>query len=108
MALASTEVDTTISGDQPSSCVVVDNNDDVMTSTQAGSAHPAWSFEDLLPDTPAEGNALFAAGCPRTNFCTLVGNRGQILTSSEPFAASPAQDKEGAGGKGSRPARGAL
>lgn len=71
-----------------SRCVVVDNNGDVLVATDANSPHPFWSFDNLLPYTPAEGNALFGAACPGT-YCVLVGSHGQILTSTEPFATPP-------------------
>jgi hypothetical protein len=69
-------------------CVVVDNNGDVLVSTEANVPHPYWSFDNLLPYTPAEGNALFGAACPGT-YCVLVGTHGQILTNAEPFAIPP-------------------
>jgi hypothetical protein len=89
-----------------SQCVVVDNNGDVITSTKAGSANPAWAFDNVLPYTPAEGNAFFGASCPKVDFCALSGSHGQILTSKEPFATPAAPAKEGTRGKGKGKKRG--
>lgn len=73
-------------------CVTVDNNGDVMSSTDPTGGPGSWRFENLVPyGTPAAfqspGNALFAASCPSTSLCTLVGADGRIFTSTEPFAA---------------------
>jgi uncharacterized membrane protein len=83
-------------------CVVVDNNGDVITSIQASDPHPGWYFDNLLPYTPAEGNALFAASCPTVTFCALAGTRGQILTSTDPFTPNPSSGKKETRGKGAK------
>ncbi len=77
-----------------SECLAVDNNGDVLTSTDPTGGRSAWSFASLIPyalpqGSPREGNALFAASCPSTTLCALTGARGQILTSTDPFASPP-------------------
>ncbi len=73
-------------------CAAVDDNGDVLTSTDPTGGTGAWHFENLVPyGTPAEfqspRNALFAASCPSTSLCALVGSDGRVFTSTEPFAA---------------------
>ena len=70
-------------------CLAVDNNGDVMTSTDPTGGAGAWHFENLMPFKP-EGqphNALFGASCASTSLCALVAGEGRIFTSTEPFAA---------------------
>jgi hypothetical protein len=79
-----------------SACVAVDNNGHVIVSTNPTGPASAWSSTGLLaysPEVeefaPEEGNALFGASCPSRRLCVLVGSGGQIITSSNPFAALP-------------------
>jgi hypothetical protein len=73
-------------------CVAVDNNGDVLTSTDPTGGADAWHFENLVPFTPTEGterqpwNALFGASCASTSLCALVGIKGRIFTSTDPFS----------------------
>jgi hypothetical protein len=76
-------------------CLAVDNNGDAIVSNAPAGPHPAWSLTSLRPysagaETPGspEGNGLFGASCPSLELCVLVGARGAILTSTEPFAAA--------------------
>jgi hypothetical protein len=94
-----------------SACLAVDNNCDVIVSTEPTGAHPGWSLTNLRPyDESVEtagspdGNALFGAACPSAELCVLVGSRGGILTSTEPFAV-PAAPKGGSAGKGKAPGK---
>jgi hypothetical protein len=69
--------------------VAVDNNGDVVTSTDPTGGTGTWHFENLMPFIP-EGqphNALFGASCASISFCALVAGEGRIFTSTEPFAA---------------------
>lgn len=74
-------------------CVAVDNNGDVLASTDPTGRAGSWSFENLVPfrNTEAEGqpprNALFAVSCASTALCALVGSDGRIFTASDPFSA---------------------
>jgi hypothetical protein len=87
-------------------CLAVDDNGDVIVSTEPTGAAPGWSLTNLrpydesveMPGSPS-GNALFGAACPSTELCVLVGSRGTILTSTAPFAVA-APPKGGAGGNG--------
>lgn len=74
-------------------CVVVDNNGDVLTSTDPTRGPGAWTFTNILPYPGVEegpANHLFGVSCPSTSLCTVSGNDGQLFTSTDPFAASPA------------------
>lgn len=79
-------------------CLAVDNNGDVLTSTEPTAGTGAWESENLIPfpdpnpslppgqrDPPR--NALFGASCSSHSFCALVGSDGHIYTSTEPFSA---------------------
>jgi photosystem II stability/assembly factor-like uncharacterized protein len=82
-------------------CVAVDDNGDVLTSADPAGGQAAWHFENLLP-FKAEGqplNALFSASCASASLCALVGIKGRIFTSTDPFSG-PA----GSGGKRQREA----
>jgi hypothetical protein len=75
-------------------CVAVDNNGDVLTSTDPTGGAGSWHFENLVPFRPTaeeEGqpprNALFAASCASTSLCALVGADSRIFTSINPFSA---------------------
>jgi hypothetical protein len=76
-----------------SACLAVDSNGDVTVSTEPTGAHPGWTSTNVRPYGPGaeefastEANGLFGASCPATTFCALVGSRGAILTSTDPFA----------------------
>ncbi len=71
-----------------SDCAAVDNNGDVITSTN--SAAGEWNFENLIPfhESGLEGeanNALFGVSCGSPSLCVLVGSSGRIFTSTKPF-----------------------
>lgn len=74
-------------------CVAVDNNGDVLTSTDPTGGLGAWTFENLLPyASPLEeanvlANAFFGVSCASPSLCAIGGAKGQIFTSSEPFAS---------------------
>jgi hypothetical protein len=88
----------------PTACLAVDSNGDVIVSTEPAGPRPAWTSTNVRPysegaETPGstDANGLFGASCPSLRFCVLVGSRGAILTSTEPFA-KPAPVTGGAGG----------
>lgn len=78
-----------------SACIAIDNNADVLTSTEPTGAG-SWSFANLLPfpivdeEDTVEANGTFGVSCTSPSFCVIVGARGQIFTSTDPFAAAPA------------------
>ena len=100
-----------------SACLAVDNNGDVSVSTEPTGAHPAWALTNVRPyseEAEAPGspgaNGLLGASCPSEQLCVLVGSRGGIVTSTEPFVRSATPSKPGGGGgkKGKKQARGPL
>ena len=75
-----------------SRCVAVDNNGDVLTSTDPTGGPGDWTFSNVLPYPQVDGTAanhLFGVACPTISFCAVAANKGQILTSNDPFAESP-------------------
>jgi hypothetical protein len=74
-------------------CVAVDNNGDVLTSSNPTGGGSAWSVTRLIPYVQPPGeheeplNGLFGASCSSSSFCALVGADGRIFTSTDPFAA---------------------
>jgi hypothetical protein len=68
-----------------SACAAVNNNADVITSTDPTGGTGAWSFTNAIPIPP---NGMFGISCPATEFCAAAGTGGQILTSTSPFAAT--------------------
>jgi hypothetical protein len=77
-----------------SRCVAVDNNGDVLTSTDPTGGPSAWTFTNVAPYPGAnlgkfEPNGMFGVSCPSVSLCAIAGNEGQIFTSTDPFATSP-------------------
>lgn len=80
-----------------SRCVLVDNNGDVLTSTNPTGGPGAWTFTNVLPYPGVDEtgpNAMFGVSCPAISFCAVAANAGQIFTSGDPFAESPAPVKK--------------
>ncbi|HET9198510.1 MAG TPA: hypothetical protein VFN92_09690 [Solirubrobacterales bacterium] len=88
---------TSISCPSVSACVAVDNNADLLTSTDPTGGQAAWAFENQIPFGQPDGNGMFGISCPSTTFCAAAGQRYQLLTSTNPFAA--ARPEPGAKGK---------
>jgi hypothetical protein len=89
-------------------CVAVDNNGDVLTSTNPTGGPGAWTFLNVLPYPEVDGtigNHLFGVSCPSTSLCAVAANRGQILTSQDPFEEPPKTRKPGRKGKKRGPKR---
>jgi hypothetical protein len=87
-----------------SACLAVDNNGNVIVSTDPAGARPGWVSTNVRPYSESaeefaspQANGLFGASCPTVEFCALVGSRGAILTSTEPFS-TPAATKPAAPG----------
>ena len=93
----------------PTRCVAVDNNADVLTSTNPTGGPGDWTFTNVIPYPlvdETQANGMFGASCPSVSFCALVGAKGQILTSNDPFVVAPAPVKAtGKGKKKKRPKR---
>lgn len=90
---------TGVSCPSASECVATDDNGSVLTSTNPTAGSSAWSYVNLiryeLPQggSPQEGNGLFGAACASPTLCAVTGARGQIFTSTDPFADPPAPTK---------------
>ncbi len=91
----------------PSACAAVDNNADVLVSTNPTGGPGAWSFKNVLPyrgpDSPQgrqgapEGNGMFAISCASTALCVTAGQEFRLLVSTDPFAPDkPAPQGRGA------------
>lgn len=85
---------TGISCPTPSRCAAVDNNGDVLVSRDPAAGR-SWSVANLIPFTPPTPtqpslNALFGVSCPSLDLCVLVGVKGLVYTSTDPFAVTPA------------------
>ncbi|HTT94598.1 MAG TPA: hypothetical protein VMF55_07990 [Solirubrobacterales bacterium] len=92
-------------------CLAVDNNGDVVVSTEPTAPQPHWRLTNVRPysegaEEPGsvDANGLFGASCPSVELCVLVGSRGTILTSAEPFvpAATPKPPPGGTKSSGKR------
>ena len=91
-----------------SQCVAVDNNGDVLASTNPTGGPTAWSFTSVLPYVPPVAqfgsplNGMFGVSCPSVTFCAIAAADGIVLTSTDPFEASP-RTATGAKHKRARP-----
>lgn len=90
-------------------CLAVDNNGDVLTSTDP--AGGAWSKDNLIPyverdpdEFPVAPNGIFAVSCASTALCVLGATEHRIYTSTGPFAA-PSKSAAGNATKGRRSKR---
>ena len=74
-------------------CAAVDDNGDVITSTDPSGGTGSWQVENLVPfirppsQSESPENGLFSASCASISLCALVGTDGRIFTSTEPFSA---------------------
>jgi hypothetical protein len=84
-----------------SACAAVDNNADVLLSTDPTGGEAAWTFDNQVPFGEPEGNGMFGLSCPTTAFCAAAGQRYQLMTSINPFA--PPKLRPTKTGKGKRP-----
>jgi hypothetical protein len=74
-----------------SACVAVDNNADVLASTDPDGGEGAWSFQNVIPFGGEDGNGMFGLSCPTTSFCAAAGQRYQVMTSTDPWAVDKPQ-----------------
>ncbi len=82
---------TDVSCPSSSACVAVDNNADVLASTDPDGGKGAWSFQNVIPFGAEDGNAMYGVSCPTTSFCAAAGQRYQVMTSTDPFAVEKPQ-----------------
>ena len=79
-------------------CVAVDDNADVLASTDPTGGPSAWAFDNLIPygTDPKDfnANAMFGVSCPSASMCAIAGARGKIFTLEDPFAPGPAPVKK--------------
>ena len=83
---------TSVSCPAVTACAAVDNNADLITSTDPTGGASAWSFVNVLPAPLAPGgepNGMFGISCPSGALCAAVGTNHQIITSTDPFSAEP-------------------
>jgi hypothetical protein len=99
---------TSISCASASRCAAVDNNGNVLVSTDpGGGSGRSWAISNLIPYTAPQDrqpplNALFSASCPTVTLCVLVGASGRIFTNTDPFAVPSASGEGQPGKKGKR------
>jgi hypothetical protein len=101
---------TGVSCPTPSRCAAVDNNGDVLVSTEPSRS---WAISNLTPFIPREKgllplNGLFATSCPTVALCLAVGAKGRVFVNVDPFAAAsalPDRGKSAGGGKHRRAPR---
>ena len=84
-----------------SRCVAVDNNADVLTSTDPTGGPGAWTFTNLIPYTQIVGtiasNAMWGVSCPTVSFCAISAGDGQVFTGetrSRPAGAGQERGRE--------------
>lgn len=71
-----------------SACAAVDNNADVITSTNPTGPAAAWSFVNVIPAATApdgKPNAINGISCPTEKLCVGAGTNHQIISSTNPF-----------------------
>jgi hypothetical protein len=67
-------------------CAAVNNNADVLTSTDPAGGGQEWAATNVVPFN--EPNGTFGISCPTVNLCVAVGTRYLIAASTEPFGSS--------------------
>jgi hypothetical protein len=74
-------------------CAAVNNNADVIASTEPSGPPAAWTFTNAVPYTGPNG--AFGISCPTTTLCVGVGTRYLVMSSTDPFGDAPAPGKAG-------------
>jgi len=89
-------------------CAAIDNNADVIVSTDPTGGPGAWSFKNLIPywetagpNEPLQLNGMFGISCASTELCVTAGQEYQLLVSTDPFAAD--EPTAPSGGRSKRP-----
>jgi len=68
-------------------CAAVNNNADVITSTDPTGGAGKWSMTNVVPYN--EPNGTFGVSCPSTQLCVAVGTHYLIAASTDPFGDAP-------------------
>jgi hypothetical protein len=63
-------------------CVAVDDNGNVVTSTDPVAGPSAWTLSTV--DTASQVNQLTAVSCPSSGLCVATDAAGNVLTSTDP------------------------
>ncbi|HET9592951.1 MAG TPA: hypothetical protein VFP17_08545 [Solirubrobacterales bacterium] len=71
-----------------SACAAVNDNFDVIASTDPGGPASGWTFTNAVPYTGPNG--AFGISCPAVSLCVAVGSHYLIATSTDPFGDGPA------------------
>ena len=74
--------------------MAVDDNGDVLSSTDPSGGAGAWHLENLIPyplhleEGQPPQNSLRSASCASASLCALVGSESRIFTSTEPVLSA--------------------
>jgi hypothetical protein len=71
-------------------CVAVDNNGNVLTSTNPIGGRSAWSAPVTIDTGGLDGSSLNAVSCPSISLCVAVDESGRVLTSTKPTGGKSA------------------
>lgn len=77
-------------------CAAVNNNFDVIASTDPGGSSSEWTLTNVVPYTGPNG--AFGISCPAVDLCVAVGTHYLIATSTDPFGDDPAVPRQNKGG----------
>lgn len=91
------EAVTGVSCPSTSLCVAVDNNGDVVTSTNPTGGAADWTVTYLEPA------ALTGLSCPTSGLCVAVDQAGNVITSSDPTGGPAAWTVTPVDGSGFHP-----
>lgn len=80
-------------------CAALNDNADVIASTNPTGGPDEWTFTNAVPFT--EANGTFGISCPTEGLCVGVGARYLIISSTDAFGDGPGAN--GRGGKLKRP-----
>lgn len=70
-----------------SACAAVDDNADVIVSSEPTAGAASWWSKNVIPaEGAAQGNGMFAVSCASTSLCAAAGQNDQLITSTNPFA----------------------
>jgi hypothetical protein len=72
-------------------CLAVDNNGDVLSSTDPDGGAGDWTFTNIVPFPLVDEtqlNAFWGVSCPSRGFCAISAMAGTVFTSTNPFEVS--------------------
>jgi hypothetical protein len=72
-------------------CVAVDHAGNVLTSTTPTEPSSIWTIAnvDKNPHTQSGDNTIYSVSCPSVSLCVAVDSAGNVVSSTNPNAASP-------------------